>query len=155
MSPSISTCHLTLQTTPPSITKVSTLYGNGKARGVSSLLQTLDIYGSPALTSGGFQLVYGSSGFTTSCIPVNVTVLNSSVLEAALESANAFLNVTVNEEEAPFSDGARRFSLSFMRPTLAVEELMVELDGCEEMHCDRANSTECDKSGVIVNRDSS
>ncbi|CAM9188184.1 unnamed protein product, partial [Discosporangium mesarthrocarpum] len=150
-----------VETTRASVDRVSTLAGDGAARGIAGIEQTLDVHGSPALTSGGFRLTYGTTagsgvgGFSTSCIAANGTGLNASAVEFALESANTFLNVSVQEDDAPFGQRARRFVVSFLQPTLGVKELGVDFEGCDELECGGSGQEGCVDSGVVINRDMS
>lgn len=75
------------QTTPPSISRVSTTAADGVPRGVAGRSQTIDVYGSPRpLASGGFRLSYGhddgvssrSSGSSSSGITSSIGSSTSS-----------------------------------------------------------------------------
>lgn len=145
--------------------RVSATTADGVPRGVASRSQTIDVYGSPAITSGGFRLAYGDSAnsinvITSSCIPANTTSLTAEAISDALLSANAFLNVTVSEDDPPF-DHARRFVVYFDAPELGVVVLSVvdeEEGDCEWLQCSDGDEDEdgnCDDAGVVINRDSS
>lgn len=148
------------QTTPPSVERISTTSVDSTPRGVSRRSQTIDVYGSPTIISGGFRLTYGDGdSMSTPCIPANSTALTAAAVASALSSVNAFLNVTVFEDDPPF-DGARRFVVFFNKPEIGVGVLGVaeagEDDDCEWLQCDGDGDGEdgaCDESGVIVNRD--
>lgn len=93
--------------------------------------------------------------------------MTADVVASALSSANAFLNVTVEEDDPPF-DGARRFVVDFHAPKVGVGVLGVvsvddyDDDGdCEWFQClsdedddeDDDEDGDCEDSGVLVNRD--
>lgn len=142
------------QTTAPSVEKISTTAADGIPRGLARRSQTIDIYnGSTAIESGGFRLKYGEDAkIVTSCIPGNTTQLTADIVSSAFTSANSFLNVTVEEDDAPY-DGARRFVVYFNEPELAVGSLaLANIDGdeCEWFQC---SDEECSEAGVVINRD--
>lgn len=143
--------------------RVSTTAADGVPRGLAGRSQTIDVYGSPAITSGGFRLAYGGSAdsinvITSSCIPANTTSLTAEAISEALHSANEFLNVTVAEDDPPF-DNARRFVVYFEAPELGVAVLSVvdeEEEDCEWLQCsdgDEDEDGQCDDAGVVINRD--
>lgn len=153
------------QTAAPSVERVSTTAADGVPRGIATRLQTIDVYGSPNITSGGFRLTYGNrGGGVTPCIPANSTALTANIVSDALSFSNSFLSVTVEEDDPPF-DGARRFVVQFNEPEfglgiLGVAEYDEDVD-CEQIQCwlggdddaDEYDGETCDDSGVLINRD--
>lgn len=136
---------------------------DGIPRGVAGRSQTVDVYGGSTATifSGGFRLTYGGNAeIVTPCITANTSELTADAISSALASANAFLNVTVTEDEPPY-DGARRFVVFFNEPELGVVSLGVaDADGeeCEWLRCsggDGEDDEECEDSGVVIDRDAS
>lgn len=125
--------------------------------------QTIDVYASSQIVSGGFRLAYGDgTSIATACIPANSTALTADVLGDALSSANEFLNVTVREDDPPF-DGARRFVVYYDAPKIGVGALSIDDNGnCEPLLCEMKadddfdeGETGCDFSGVTIDKDAS
>lgn len=153
------TCLQRTQTTPPFIERVSTTAADGVPRGMADRTQTIDVYGSPMITSGGFRLTYGGedSGIVTPCIPGDSTNLNIEAISRALTSANEVFRVTVEEDDPPF-DGARRFAVYFHEPKIGLGVLSVapEDEGCKWIQCSSEANDGCEgSSGVLINRDKS
>ena len=157
------------QTKPVSVERVSTTAADGVPRGMVVRSQTIDVYGFPAISSGGFRLTYGDNdpSIVTPCIPADLTNLTAEAVSVALSSANAFLNVTVEEDHPPF-DGVKRFVVHFHEPQIGLEVLGIaaEDDACKWIECspsegdgggeiDEGDSGSCDDSGVLINRDKS
>lgn len=143
-----------VQTAAPSIVRVSTAAADGVPRGISGQSQTVDVYSSSAITSGGFRLTYGGGSIISPCIAANHTELTAGSVSSAIVSANSFLNVTTVEGEPPF-DGARRFTVSFHEPRIGVASLAVAgSDGeCKWLGCSDGDDGECEEAGVMVDRD--
>lgn len=129
---------------------------DGIPRGIAGRSQTVDVYASTAITSGGFRLTYGDEGVVSPCIAAKESELSASSISSALVSANALLNVTVEEDDPPY-DGVRRFVVYFNEPELGVARLAVAEpeDACEWLMCSDGEDGECEDSGVEIDRDAS
>lgn len=160
-------CLQRAQTTPPFIERVSTTAADGVPRGMVDRTQTIDVYGSPTITSGGFRLTYGGedSDIITPCIPGDSMNLTAEAISRALTSVNEFFDVTVEEDDQPF-DGGRRFAVYFHEPEVGLGVLSVapEDEDCTWIKCsseaddgdkDARGDGGCEDSGVVINRDKS
>lgn len=151
-------CLQCAQTTPPFIERVSTTAADGVPRGMVDRTQTIDVYGSPTITPGGFRLTYGGddSGIVTPCIPGDSRNLTAEAISRALTSANEVFRVIVEEDDPPF-DGARRFAVYFHEPKIGLRVLGVapEDEGCTWVQCSSEGNDGCEGPGVLINRDKS
>lgn len=129
-------------------------------RGVASRWTTIDVHGTPNISSGEFRLGFWGDGVQMPCIPANSSALSADAIADALTDENNALSVTVSEMDPPF-DGARRFLVYFNEPQLGVPELGIAgdmNDECESIKCGE-DSTDvsggCDAFGVLIDRDMS